>query len=295
MLEVKRNKGHFLMTFKGETPQRVQFWGKDLNTGLGIHEWYCDFHHPNQTLEWTLTNWDKPYNSGMHLFAYIEGECIWDEVYQIKKLNNKHYFSSPEDELSFGSWESLMYGNEFQIPLNSNDIVYDLGANYGAYTMWALTQGVKQIYAFEPTPKNNSYLQKTFQWDNNVDIFDKAIFSENKTLEFFIYQNSVCNSLYYNNGNSVEVECVNLEDFIKENNLMSPTVIKCDIEGAEYDFIKSVSDEFLLSLRGMFLEYHLGDNTNVWGIVSRFLDLGFNIRSQGPPERGMGTLLIFKD
>lgn len=297
MVEINKinEDGSFVMKFTGESSTRVQFFGKDLNTGLGIHEWYTMFKHPNQELGWKLNNWNQPYVSGVELYGYVENELVFQKTFQKKKVDTKYYFSSPITELSFGSWESIMYGNEKQIPLNSDDIVYDLGANFGAYTMWALSQSVKQVYAFEPTPKNLSHLQETFKWDENVKIIGKAISNENKTQTFYMFANSVCNSLYYNAGNPIEVECINLEQYIKDNNLPSPTFIKCDIEGAEYEFINSVSDEFLSQIRGMFLEYHLGGEDNVWGIVSRFLDLGFSVQSQGPPQGGMGTLLFFKD
>jgi FkbM family methyltransferase len=297
MVEIEKinEDGTFTMKYLGEGKNKIQFYGKDLNTGLGIHEWYSIFNYQNQELGWQFKNWDKPYISGVEIYAYINNELVFQKIFQKKKLDTKYYFSSPITELSFGSWETIMYGDEYQILLNSNDVVYDLGANFGTYIMWALSQNVKQVYAFEPTSNNIEHLNQTFKWDSNVEIIGKAISNEDKTQTFYTFANSVCNSLYYDAGNPTEVECIHLENYIKNNNLQPPTVIKCDIEGAEYEFIESCSDEFLSQIRGMFLEYHLGGKDNVWGIVSRFLDLGFTVKSQGPPERGMGTLLIFKD
>ena len=131
--------------------------------------------------------------------------------------------------------------------------------------------------------------------DDNVEIIEKAISNSTQPKTFYTFFHSVSNSLHYKNGNPIEVECINLEQYIKNNNLPSPTFIKCDIEGSEYEFINSVSDGFLSQLRGMFLEYHLGNEDNVWSIVSRFLNLGFTVQSKGPPQEGMGDLLFSKD
>ena len=88
-------------------------------------------------------------------------------------------------------------GNNEYITLSESDVVYDLGANYGIYTMWALSQNVKHVYAIEPTPNNVKYMQKTFEWDNNVDIIQKAISDKTKTETFYTWHNSVCNSIHY--------------------------------------------------------------------------------------------------
>lgn len=292
-----KNDGIVSIEYNGDSPARIEFRGKDLNTGLGRYSWYCTFPKSKGHVNYgPLTNWDTPYTSGIEIFGYIDGKLVYQETFQTKKLDTTYYFSTPNTEGSFSPWESLMYNKEdYQIPLNSEDIIYDLGANFGAYTMWALLQNVKHVYAFEPTSNNVNHLKETFKWDTNVDIIEKAISNKNKTQTFYTFPHSVSNSLFYNNGIPVEVECIHLEEYIKENNLLPPTIIKCDIEGAEYEFIESCSDEFLSQLRGIFLEYHLGEGDKVWNIISRFLDLKFNIKSQGPPVNGMGTLLIFKD
>ena len=35
-----------------------------------------------------------------------------------------------------------------------------------------------------------------------------------------------------------------VKQYIEENNLLFPTIVKCDIEGSEYEFIESLSDNF---------------------------------------------------
>jgi len=292
------NTGKVFIEYNGEKSIKIDFIGKDLNTGLGRYAWWTSFpegNNPRYTDWGPLENWTSHYTSGIEVFGYVNGKLIFQKTFQTKKLNNKYYFSSPSTEKVFASWESLMYGNKEQILLNPNDVVYDLGANCGVYTMWALSQNVQQVYSFEPTKYLIKHLKETFKWDDNVEIIEKAISDKNEIQTFYTFPHSVSNSLFYNSGNPTEVECIYLEEYIKKNNLIPPTIIKCDIEGAEYKFIESCSDEFLSQLRGIFLEYHLGKGDKVWSIVSRFLDLKFNIKSQGAPINSMGTLLISKD
>ena len=281
---------------------RLTFSVVDLNTNLGVTGWWMHIY-PQEELEYQLSSYDvspdyfkADYFSGFKLKAFRDDELIFNQVYQYKKEDKKFQFFSNEKEISFGSWEQLVHKDDFKTKYYPEDIVYDLGANVGVYSMWALYNGVKQVYAFEPTPFNVDCLQKTFAWDSNIAIFPKAISNNNEIKTFYLQPHSVCNSLYNTNGIPIEVECINLEDFVKENNLLLPTIVKCDIEGSEYDFIESVSDDFLRNIRVFIIEYHLNEEgKKIWNVIKRFLNLGYKIELGGNTENPMGTLIMEKE
>jgi FkbM family methyltransferase len=150
--------------------------------------------------------------------------------------------------------------------------------------MLANTFNVKQIYAFEPTPDVFDCLTRTFENNKKISIFDKAISSEDKVSSFYVHTSSVSNGLFigYLNRlntelNTIDVECVNLENFILNNSLLPPTIIKCDIEGSEYDFIKSLSDSFFISIRLFIVEFHQNTHSQLFEIISKLLNQGFSI------------------
>ena len=281
-IEYNHQENKFQKWYNGTEPVRIQYFVVDLNTNLTVHSWYTDFSNQGYA-EWSIPEnyYNAKYNSGFKVVAYIGEEQVFSKKFQFKKLNNEFYFSSPNNELNFGSWESLVYDQEYDIELSKDDIIYDLGANFGVYTMYALSEGVKQVYAFEPTQNNINYLKETFKWDKNVQIIDKAIAGENKIATFWLYTHSVCNSLVNNGDNHpqrpVEVECINLEQWIKDNNALSPTVIKCDIEGAEYEFIESLSDEFFNTIHTFIVEYHVAEGRHYNELLKRFFNLGYKI------------------
>ena len=100
-------------------------------------------------------------------------------------------------------------------------------------------------------------------------------------------------SKYFLNGKN---EAVKWD--IKDNNALLPTIIKCDIEGAEYDFIESLSDEFFDTIRVFIVEYHYNDsNDKVWPLIKRFLNLGYTIRlvDKNVLEGNMGTFIAEKN
>jgi len=277
---LEQNK--FQKWYHGTEPVKIQCWVIDLNTNLTVHGWYTDFNEAGYA-EWSVPEkyYNSDYNSGFEVIAYIGEEQVFSKKFQYKKIDNSFYFSSPHNELNFGSWESLVYDQEYDVVLSPQDVVYDLGANFGVYTMYALSEGVEQIYAFEPTPNNVNHLKETFKWDKNVQIVDRAISNENKTATFWLHPHSVGNSLVDNGDNHpqwpVEVECINLEQWIKDNNALLPTIVKCDIEGAEYEFIESLSDEFFDTVHTFIVEYHVAGGRHYLELLKRFFNLGYKI------------------
>ena len=299
MIEITYNLKTNKFKIKSNSPEwaELNFNVIDLNTNLGVIGWWTSIL-PNQETEWHLPPEyiSANYFSGFKLKGFKGKELVVDQTYQFKKEDKRFQFVSSEKELAFSSWESLVYKNEYKIKYNSEDIVYDLGANFGVYSMWALHNGVKQVYAFEPTPFNVDCLRKTFAWDSNIAIFPKAISNTNEIKTFYLHTHSVCNSLHHTDGIPTEVECINLEDFVKENNLLPPTIVKCDIEGSEYEFIESVSDDFLRNIRVFIIEYHLNkEGKKIWNIIKRFLNLGYKIELGGNTENPMGILIMEKE
>jgi len=288
------NKLVFYSTYKEYA--KIDFILFDLNTSLGAFNWWMSFNN-NQYHEWILDSKYINHSSGFNLKGYLKEELVIDEIFQFKEIDNRFKFSNPGNELTYSSWFSLVYDREYDkygLSFDSNDVVYDLGANVGAYSMWALYNNVKQVYAFEPTPNNISCLIKTFNKYPNIQIFDKAISDKNETCQFFTFPHSVCNSLCYTEGNPINIESINLEDFINQNNLLSPTIIKCDIEGTEYKFINSLSDTFFNSIKFIIIEFHLNSDNKIWSLISKFLNLGFNTSIIGQTNNSMGTLIIKK-
>lgn len=273
----------------------IDFVAIDLNTNLPCAAWwagipaygYVEFNLPNEYLSNLC---------GVEINAYCEKILVSSSKHQWKKLDNRFKFVAPKTELSFGSWHSLVYEDEYESKFNNNDVVYDLGANFGVYTMWANHHNVKQIYAFEPTPKNISCLKETFEFDSKVNIFSKAIGGENKKITFYLTDYSVGNSAYATEGIPLEVDCINLEHFIQENNLEKPTIIKCDIEGSEYEFIHSLSDKFFETVHTFIVEFHNNYNKEVWSIVEKLLNLGYNIKMtpNNKIDAGMSTFVARK-
>jgi len=239
------------------------------------------------------------------MFKKDTGGIMHVQDHYVAKGVPENWFYSDHRDLQYGSWYSLEYANEYEgiFSFEPDDVIYDLGANIGVFTKWVLNQtNVKKAYLFEPTAHLFKHLNSTFGHLDNVEIFDKAIAAEDKDDIFHTFENSVGNTLLDFNGKNhtylgtCQVQCVNLEEFIKNNRLLPPTFIKMDIESSEYEALAATSDRFLSAVKQISLEYHDNINDRVMDLVKRFLQLGFKIylRKGDDLSALSGVLILYK-
>ena len=214
---------------------------------------------------------------------------------------SQNYLHVPLRDITYAPWLSLLNGECNFIYPNSNDVLYDLGANVGTFTQYFLNKNIKHVYSFEPTPNLVKNLQQSFGSNSKVTIFDKAISPITSLLDFNIFPYSVANTLtnrYLDSKtDNIKVQGINLEEFVLEHNLLSPTIIKMDIEGSEYEVLDNLSDNFISSVRYFYLEWHENYENQLTLIIQRFSDLGFTykIDPRWDIQNSVGVIIFYKN
>jgi FkbM family methyltransferase len=181
----------------------------------------------------------------------------------------------------------------FRKIVKEGDVVVDLGANIGYFTLLAArlvgTKG--KVYSFEPEPRNFQYLTRNIQLNgyDNVVALQKAVADKPGTVRLFIcpYDTGHHTIQKYDGIHAyrpdfvdekkefVEVEQVRLDDFLR-GRTTKINVIKMDVEGAE-----------MLALSGM--EKLIRENKNLTMLVEFFPLL---IKEMGQsPEKFARSLL----
>jgi len=137
----------------------------------------------------------------------------------------------------------------FKKVVKEGNTVVDLGANIGYFTLLAAKiVGPKgKVFAFEPEPKNYSYLVKNINLNNynQVTALQKAVSNKKGETKLYICDydtghhtiNQYEGIESYSRGRKtkehfIEIETIILDEFFK-NKEESINVIKMDIEGAE--------------------------------------------------------------
>ena len=151
------------------------------------------------------------------------------------------------------------------VHLEENDVVLDIGANIGWYSLLfdKYSPSSVSIYAFEPDPLNYGLLAINAERNNarKITCIPKALSdkSETKTLYLYPNKNRGRHSLLpLNKGEKIQVATTTIDEFVKESQIDPRRVkfIKMDVEGYEY-FVLQGADTVLPHLPLLHTEYSL--------------------------------------
>jgi FkbM family methyltransferase len=157
-------------------------------------------------------------------------------------------------------------------------IVLDVGANIGAFTHHALTNGAKEVWAFEPDADNFALLQKNVGDDPRAKLHNAALISgTDKTIDFFLTDgtNHGNYSMYSIRGR--QKVTVKASNFRKVLDHVLPEVIKMDCEGAEYDLLRPFYLPDSVQQFAMELHYNTpASQTGSWFDISNDIIASFS-------------------
>ena len=129
-----------------------------------------------------------------------------------------------------------------------SDIVVDIGAYVGEFSMMASDKGAKQIYSYEPTPDTFEVL--TANRRKNMIIRNMAVVGDDrKEIELYISSGiGVTNSIVKidRKVTHITVPAIRYEEAVK-----NATIVKIDVEGAEYTY-----NIIQPNIRALILEFH---------------------------------------
>lgn len=149
----------------------------------------------------------------------------------------------------------------FEKMIQPGYVVYDIGANVGYFTLLAavLTGEKGQVYAFEPLPRNVEFLKKHISLNNlsNVEVIQAAV-SDRSGEALFEFGASTAMGHLSETGD-LRIKLVSLDRMIANGDLITPDVIKIDVEGAEYDVLRGAKTLIETSHPILFLDTHQRD------------------------------------
>lgn len=143
------------------------------------------------------------------------------------------------------------------------DILIDIGANIGVFSLYAAQSGVERIYAYEPNRSAYNVLLRNI----SVNGLEKTISPkrlavsgcDRETVKIPLGSSPYNQITRGNSGEDFEeVSTVTLDTIINENNFDSVDLLKIDCEGAEYEIIPGLSKSAFSRLREIRMEFHDG-------------------------------------
>jgi FkbM family methyltransferase len=125
----------------------------------------------------------------------------------------------------------------------------DVGAHHGLYSLaancWTSGEGI--IFAFEPHPDTVAILKENLERNgcDRVTVVEKAVGAVCATMSLYGEAASTTTllasaSAHYGHRSSTQVEVTTLDEFCSKNKL-TPTIIKIDVEGFEFEVLKGAA------------------------------------------------------
>jgi len=179
--------------------------------------------------------------------------------------------ASPHDHPLFRMTNEIVY-NQLYTPegfdIGPNDVVVDIGANIGIFSLYASTKTSGPIHCFEPFPENFDFLKRNVSLNSseNIKPHNLAVSDKAGSQKLFISESSGGHLLFDHNihgviHNNIEIHTTTLECLMDENSLSRIDFMKLDCEGAEGQIIQSTSIDYLSRINKIAMEFH--DNVSV--------------------------------
>jgi len=189
--------------------------------------------------------------------------------------------------------------------IDVGNVIVDVGANVGMYTLIAVRQlGAEgRVYSFEPTPRTFDILKNNIQvngyLETNKIILRQAAVSDKlqRKAKFFVHKEALThNTLYQEAGvdcMEIEIETVALDDVLKVEKHVD--VIKIDAEGAEPLVLRGMRETIANNPHLIvFMEFapsHLHRaGTDVSAFITEIRNYGFTIRQVIEPTGEVASI-----
>lgn len=176
--------------------------------------------------------------------------------------------------------------------------VLDLGANIGAFSLWAAAAGAARVIAIEADPANYDRLLRNLAANPELAQRVRPIHgAAGPARQYESVPTDSCGGSWVEpdqDGSIPGYPLGDLLDIVEGDRIQ----VKCDIEGGEYELFASAVDGDLLRINQLVMEYHqpgipggLGENptpapVDAWGTLVTKLAETHELRTHGMPSRG---------
>jgi len=221
--------------------------------------------------------------------SFYKSEQFYTDVYKVENLGDIKDVQGGTVEIAnkYGWFRAIYheifnlldYYKDRQKTINEGDVVVDLGGNVGIFNRWAYSQGASKVISFEPDKRYFKLL--SLNADPRSILFNAAV--ADTIGEFTLYQaEHLGGSTLLGSGDGVKylVRTYTLNYLFDTGLIDKIDFLKVDIEGAELHAFAGISDDNLMKVRNIAMEYHHGhlDHNEELrqGLIDRMIRLGFN-------------------
>jgi len=182
------------------------------------------------------------------------------------QLRNEILFEQPSDPVMLQMFRDIWVRKVYCPPgfsISRNDLVVDVGANIGFFSVWAARRTGRNVYAFEPHPETFARLQANVRRNmaTNIVPVGRAVSDVVGVRKLFLAESHGGHLLFDHNvfgqlRDYVEVESVTLSSLFETYQLDAVDFLKMDCEGSEGHILTSTPRATLRRIGRIAMEFH---------------------------------------
>ncbi len=222
--------------------------------------------------------------------SFYKSKCFYTDVYDLVNYDYLYEYEGSTLEVAekFG-WSTAIFHEIYNLRdyyknrekvINEGDVVVDLGGNVGFFNRWAYSEGASKVISFEPDKRYFKLL--SLNADPRSILFNAA--ASDSIGELNLYESShLGGSNLFGTQEGAKKYTVRTYtlDYLFETGLIDKIdFLKVDIEGAEHHAFAGISDENLMKVKHIAMEYHHSHfdyNDELRNdFITRLNKLGFN-------------------
>jgi FkbM family methyltransferase len=270
---IDQNQIHFTITKEGSNKCNVYLY--DTNSKLPIHSSYdwelnhnCTYFICSSDGGMYTDRWTLKIETGEESQS-IELEMMFGEN-RTPVMFGKPVVFAHDDMPAYYTLLEVFYHKVYDrdfVKVEKGDVVVDIGANIGMFSVYSQNFYPSRVIAIEPGPKQYECLVKNTSIYPNVETYEFAAAEETGKASFILSEMGVTNRLdnhfdYENRIDDyviekIEVDTVNINEIISDLKLEKIDFLKVDCEGAELAIFRALDKDYLKNkVKKIALEYH---------------------------------------
>lgn len=214
-------------------------------------------------------------------------------ILQGKLRGNQWIVGSSTHGCWLGTYE-LKKQIAFESLVSQGDVVYDVGANVGFYTLLAsvLVGPSGCVVAFEPFNANLHYLRRHLELNSaeNVQVVSAAVTATGGDVTFEPGSNRTTGRV--SRSGRLQVRGMSLDSGCRGGRFPPPSVIKIDVEGGEADVLRGAKDILKAHRPVIFLATHGFESHETCCAILRTLDYEISSLEQKRVEESSELIAI---
>ncbi|MFA5878108.1 MAG: FkbM family methyltransferase [Candidatus Staskawiczbacteria bacterium] len=221
-----------------------------------------------------------------------------------------------KDGISSGTIAVIFIKKDYGDDIEDNSVIIDIGANIGVFSLFAGQSENTTIYAYEPMSDNYDLLKENIglnKLETNILPFNLAIGARSEKRKFYLgtsashsfspISESPFNALYGDRVQEqkqkfIEINCVSLKNVFDRNNIQKCDILKMDCEGAEFEILYNLPEEYFKMIKKIRLEYHnhLSSKKNNVDYLIKFLKrMRYKVVKIKEPSNYQGDLWLERE